>query len=206
MIHYLGVGLLLGLSAGLSPGPLTTLVISETLMHDVRAGVKVALAPLITDFPIVVLSVFILSRLSGFNTVLGLISFVGGAVVLMMGVKGMKVKPGDAQSAARPSRSFSKGILVNFLSPHPYLFWLSVGAPKMTEAWRASGPVSPALFLAGFYLLLIGSKVGLAVLAGKFKSVLSGPLYLFTMRFLGGLLCLLALVLFKDGLVMLNIL
>ncbi|MBT4876955.1 MAG: LysE family translocator, partial [Desulfobacula sp.] len=46
MIHYLTIGMVLGLSAGLAPGPLLTLVISETLLHDIRAGIKVAMAPL----------------------------------------------------------------------------------------------------------------------------------------------------------------
>jgi threonine/homoserine/homoserine lactone efflux protein len=31
-------------------------------------------------------------------------------------------------------KSLTKGILANALSPHPYLFWLSVGAPTMSKA------------------------------------------------------------------------
>ena len=82
MIHYLTIGTILGLSAGLTPGPLLTVVISETILHDIRAGIKVAIAPLITDAPIIVLTVFILSRLSGFQGILGVISLVGGVLVL----------------------------------------------------------------------------------------------------------------------------
>ncbi|NCD26558.1 MAG: hypothetical protein EOL86_13335, partial [Deltaproteobacteria bacterium] len=48
-------GLVLGLSAGLSPGPLLTLMLSETLRHGVRAGLLVAVAPLISDLPIIIL-------------------------------------------------------------------------------------------------------------------------------------------------------
>ena len=47
MIDFLTIGAALGLSAGLAPGPLLTLVISETLQHGVKSGVKVALAPVI---------------------------------------------------------------------------------------------------------------------------------------------------------------
>ena len=50
MLHFLTLGTVLGLSAGLAPGPLLTLVISETLQHDIRAGIKVAVAPFITGF------------------------------------------------------------------------------------------------------------------------------------------------------------
>lgn len=45
MIYYLTFGSILGLSAGMSPGPLFALVISETIAHDIRAGIKVALVP-----------------------------------------------------------------------------------------------------------------------------------------------------------------
>jgi threonine/homoserine/homoserine lactone efflux protein len=79
MISYLTIGTLLGLSAGFTPGPLLTLVISETLQHDAKAGVKVALAPIATDLPIIILTVFILGRLSNFQAILGAISLAGGA-------------------------------------------------------------------------------------------------------------------------------
>ena len=116
MIHFFTIGALLGLSAGLAPGPLLTLVISETIMHDIRAGIKVALAPLITDLPIVVLTVFILSRLSEFNTVLGIISLVGGVLVMVMGINGIKTKGLDVKIEQSKPRSLLKGTLVNVLS------------------------------------------------------------------------------------------
>ena len=61
---FLLSGILLGLSGGLTPGPLLTLVVSETLCHDIEAGIKVALAPLITDTPIVLVTVYVLNRLA----------------------------------------------------------------------------------------------------------------------------------------------
>ena len=205
MLHYLTIGSILGLSAGLAPGPLLALVVSETIAHDIRAGIKVALAPLVTDLPIIVLTVFILSRLSGFHGILGVISLAGGVLVLVMGIQGIKTKGValDIQKA-RP-RSLTKGILVNMLSPHPYLFWLSVGAPTMTRA-KEQHILAAAAFVVSFYFLLVGSKITLAVLVGKSKKVLTGRVYIYTMKFLGFALCGLAVFLFKDGLSLLKIL
>ncbi len=205
MIHYLIVGSILGLSAGLAPGPLLTLVISETLLHDIKAGIKVALAPLVTDLPIVILSVFILSRLSGFHSILGVISIVGGLLVLTMGIGGLKATGLKVDIKKAKPRSLAKGILVNLLSPHPYLFWLSVGAPTMTRAYNQHILVA-ALFIVGFYFLLIGSKIVLAVLVGKSKKFLQGRVYIYTMKLLGLALCVLSFFLFKEGLVLLKIL
>jgi len=205
MVHYLIVGIILGLSAGLAPGPLLTLVVSETLLHDVRAGIKVALAPLVTDPPIIVLTVFILSRLSGFHGILGIISLVGGIVVLGMGIQSMKTKGQTVDIQKLKPNSLAKGILVNFLSPHPYLFWLSVGAPTMTRA-KEQHVLAAAAFVISFYVLLVGAKIVLAILAGKSKTFLKGRAYIYTMKFLGLALCALAVFLFKDGLSLLGVL
>lgn len=66
MIEFLSTGTLLGLAAGFSPGPLLVLVISETLRHSVKEGVKVSIAPIITDTPILLVALFVLTQLSIF--------------------------------------------------------------------------------------------------------------------------------------------
>ncbi|MDY6953588.1 MAG: LysE family translocator, partial [Thermodesulfobacteriota bacterium] len=52
----LAIGIVLGLSAGFAPGPLLALVISQTLRHNAVEGLKVALAPLVTDLPIILIT------------------------------------------------------------------------------------------------------------------------------------------------------
>lgn len=204
MINYLTIGAILGLSAGFAPGPLLTLVISETLKHDIRSGIKVALAPFVTDLPIILLTLFILAKLSGFNNILGLISLAGGFLILFMGYQSLRTKGVELNLKETAPRSLTKGILVNILSPHPYLFWLSVGAPTMTRA-MSENIISPVAFISSFYFCLVGSKILLAVLVGKSKSFLKGNIYIYIMRFLGMVLCILAFVLFKDGLKLMGI-
>ncbi len=81
MISILITGTLLGLSAGVAPGPLLILVISETFQHDIKSGIKVAMAPIITDAPIIGITIVLLEKISAFSTVLGIISCVGGFFV-----------------------------------------------------------------------------------------------------------------------------
>ncbi len=205
MINYLTIGTILGLSAGFAPGPLLTLVISETIQHDMKSGIKVALAPFLTDLPIILLTLFILTRLSNFHNILGIISFVGGFVILYMGYKSLCTKGVELNLKEVKPKSLTKGVLVNVLSPHPYLFWFSVGAPTMTKA-MGQNIIAPIAFISSFYAFLVGSKILLAILVGKSKSFLEGNMYIYIMRFLGLVLCVLALVLFKDGLKLLKIL
>jgi len=204
MIHFLTIGTVLGLSAGFAPGPLLTLVISETLQHDIKSGVKVALAPIITDLPIIVLTLFILSKLSNFHSILGGISLIGGLFILFMGYQSIRTKGVEVNFKHIRIKSFTKGVLANALSPHPYLFWFSVGAPIMTKAISQNINAAVA-FIIIFYFFLVGSKILLAILIGKSKFLLSSNAYIFTMRFLGLVLCVLAIVLLHDGLNLLKI-
>jgi len=204
MINFLTIGIILGLSAGFAPGPLLTLVISETLQHDIKSGVKVALAPIITDLPIIILTLFILAKLSNFHNILGIISLTGGFFILFMGYESIRTKGVELNIQETKPQSLRKGILANALNPHPYLFWFSVGAPTMTEAMKQN-IIAPLAFISSFYALLVGSKILLAILVGKSKSFLSGNVYIYTLRFLGLILCVLAFALFLDGLKLLGI-
>jgi uncharacterized membrane protein YdcZ (DUF606 family) len=62
-----------------------------------------------------------------------------------------------------------------------------------------------AAFISSFYVLLIGSKILIAIAVGKSKSFLTDKTYIYTMRLLGTMLVLLALFLFRDGLHLLAI-
>ncbi len=204
MLTFLTTGIILGLSAGFAPGPILALVISETLNHDKRAGIKVALAPIITDLPIITLTLFILSKLSGFHNILGIISILGGCFILYLGSESIRTKGMTVRLNNDKPRSLQKGIIVNLLSPHPYLFWFSVGGPLTVKALQHS-MIAAASFIISFYVLLIGSKIIIAIAVGKSKSFLTDRTYIYTMRLLGTMLVLLALFLFRDGLRLLGI-
>lgn len=204
MTYYLTIGIILGLSAGFSPGPLLTLVISETLQHGIKSGIKIAVAPIITDLPIIIFSLLILNSLSNSHLILGIISLIGGFFILYMAYESLHTQGYKFNVQEVKSNSLTKGILANTLNPAPYLFWLSVGAPIMTKALDLN-IVALLIFISAFYTFLIGSKILLAILVGKSKSFLSGDVYIYIMRLLGLALGVLAFVLFIDGLKLLGI-
>jgi threonine/homoserine/homoserine lactone efflux protein len=205
MLTFLTAGIVLGLSAGFAPGPLLALVVSETLQHDRKAGVKVALAPVITDLPIIIFSLLVLAKLSRFQNILGIISVIGAFFILYLGITNMKIKGVQIDADSPPQKSLQKGILVNALSPHPYLFWLTVGGPTTIKALDFS-LLAAIGFVVCFYVLLVGSKILLAMLVSRSRSFLQQNTYILTMRLLGLILILLAGYLFQDGLQLLLIL
>jgi threonine/homoserine/homoserine lactone efflux protein len=198
MVEHLGQGTLLGLVAGLSPGPMLVLVIAETLRYNIPAGLKVSVAPLITDAPIILLSLFIFSPLSGFRLALGLISLIGGCFLLYLASESLRCRGIETRRFQDSSRSLSKAVAVNFLNPNPYLFWFSVGAPLTAKAWDG-GSLPVIAFLGSFYLFLVGSKMVLAMAVGRSRRFLQGRTYIWLMRMLGGLLVLFSVLFFKDA-------
>ncbi len=205
MLHFLTIGMVLGLSAGFAPGPLLMLVISETLRHGTRAGITVALAPVITDLPIILVTLVLLMKLAGYQAVLGIISLTGSLFVLYTAYATIRIQAVELVLPEDQPRSLAKGVLTNLLSPHPYLFWISVGAPLLYKS-LSIGLSAFCSFLAGFYLSLVGAKILLAISIGRSRQLLRGRLYLYTMRLLGLLLALFAIMLFKDGLQLLHLL
>lgn len=205
MSGYILIGALLGLSAGFAPGPLMTLVISETLQHGVSNGIKVAIVPVITDLPVIIVTFYLSARLTELDHILGMVSLAGGFFILYLAGNNLRTVAVavDINNLPRP-RSIMKGILTNILSPHPYMFWLTVGAPVLGNAMKESF-IYALVFVAVFYACLVGSKILLAVITGKSRAFLAGKAYIYTMKLLGVLLCVFSILLFHDGLRLLGV-
>ncbi len=202
-LAYLLPGLAFGLSAGISPGPLLTLVMTQTLKHGVREGVKVSLAPLLTDLPIIIVALFILDRLTSLDPVLGAISLFGAGYLLYLGYESLMFKGDMPSDQAEAPHSIRKGIVANFLNPSPYMFWFSIGGPLMLKAFNF-GLIAAVLFIVPFYCLLVGAKCMVAIAAGRSRHFLRSRYYIYTVRGLGLVLGLFGLLFVKDALVYFN--
>ncbi len=198
LLDMLGRGSLLGVAAGFSPGPLTLLVISETLRHGLRSGLQVAIAPILTDIPIILLAILVLERLSGWPLALGVVSLAGGAFLLWLGYGSMRVGGVEISSAGDGPHSIRRGIAINLLNPNPYVFWISVGVPTILGALSISY-AHAAAFLGAFFFFIVGSKALLARLVHGSRAFMKGGIYLGVMRLLGALLMVYGILLLGDG-------
>ena len=88
--------------------------------------------------------------------------------------------------------SFKKGIITNVLSPHPYIFWFSVGGTIVFDAYKVN-LFAPIIFVASFYICLVGSKVLVAVITEKSRAFLTSQAYIWTTRALGIILLFFAI-------------
>ena len=203
MLKVLLAGGALGLAAGFAPGPLLTMVISQTISHGFREGVKTAFSPIITDLPIVLVSTLLVSGFYGLKSVLGLVSITGGLLLVYLAYENITVSQLGVSDVIGKPRSLFKGALINALSPHPYLFWITVGSPLLLAAYAQSA-MDAGAFVVGFYSCLIGAKIILAYMVLRSHRFLSGGAYRWLMRALGIALLIFAVFMFRDGFALLS--
>lgn len=196
-LTLLGSGL--GLAAGLSPGPLLTLLVAVSIERGFQAGLRVAIAPLLTDAPIVALALLLLKDLP--EAFLGGLTLLGGLFVASLGVKAVRRKdlePPAEEISSTATRDLWQGAVVNFLNPQPWVFWMSVGAPTLVSGWRQN-PFDAIGYLAGFYGFIVGSKIALAWLAARSAHTLRGAWFSRALKFCGLLLLVLGVLLCYRG-------
>jgi threonine/homoserine/homoserine lactone efflux protein len=191
------IGITLGLSAGLAPGPLQTLILSETLAHGKSGGLRVAISPLLTDAPIVALSLFFLSRIATFEPALGVLSFLGAGFLIWLALSQLKRQENPKRRQILTG-SLARGVLANFLNPHPYLFWITVGGPFIL-ATSGRGISAAPLFIFGFYTALIGAFVVFALLTDRFRDGIGDRAQALIVRILSAVLLMFAVFLLVEG-------
>ena len=97
------------------------------MVHGTREGIKVALAPLVTDAPILLAAWLVLSRLEGRSWALGIVALAGAVMLTRYAFDCFTPPPPETVGSGRAPHSLGRGVVANFLNPHPYLFWLTVG-------------------------------------------------------------------------------
>jgi threonine/homoserine/homoserine lactone efflux protein len=174
MLTYLILGTTYAFAAAVEPGPLQTYLISQTLSHGWRRTLPAAFSPLISDGPVIVLVLLVLSRIPVWLAQ-GL-RLAGGVFVLYLAWGAVKAwRRHDAQDTPRaPStrQSLLRAALVNVLNPNPYISWSLVLGPLLLKAWRET-PAHGVALLAAFYGTMVLSLAGTIALFAAARNL--GP-------------------------------
>lgn len=164
---YLVQGIGYGLAAASQPGPFQTYLISQTLTRGWRRTLPAALAPLVSDGPIILICVLVLTQVPAWLQ--RLLYIAGGLFILYLAAGSFKAWKNFQMStdapAATESQSVLKAALMNALSPGPYIFWTLVTGPILLRGWREL-PAFGISFLLGFYATLVLSLVAIILVFG----------------------------------------
>ncbi len=172
---------MIGLAAGISPGPLSVLVMQQTLEHGLCQGVKFIMAPLRTACPIILLSLGLLSYFSGAEYFIAVISLLGGVYLFYL-AKGMLFSSGLAASGDPGGAIGLSGMLkVNLLNPNPYMFWITIGGAYFDN----DKPLVTVGFVLILLITIVTSKSLIACVTSVFREQVKGAVYLWITRGLG---------------------
>ncbi len=170
MIVYLLQGLGYGGTAAAQPGPFQAYLLAQTLKNGLRSTLVAAFAPLLSDGPIVLLVLLVLTQMP--DWFVSVLRFAGGFFLLYLAYKayrsGQMVVGEDTAVSPPPThkkQSIREAALMNMLSPNVYLFWSTIAGPIFLDGWQQA-PAYGLAFLLGFYGALIGGFMGFVLLFG----------------------------------------
>lgn len=159
------LGSLLGLFSGVVPGPFSALIAATALRQGFRAGVWIAVVPLVSEAAVLVLTALFLSGLP--EGVLRWMGLLGGVFVFYLARRTWeesRERP-EAEALTGSTRRILEGALLAILSPAPWVFWLLVGSPLFLAAWH-QGWGHALAFFGSFLFFLVGIHLGVAAAAG----------------------------------------
>lgn len=162
MFTFIIQGLSLGLTAAASPGAFQAFLVAQTLSGGPQRGSVVAVSPLLSDPPVVLVILLLLDQLP--KQFLRLVSLLGGvfALYLFWGLlRKLRQNSYSGLQTETPRGDGSilwRAALLNALSPGVYTFWILVNGPLLLDALRQSWSFGAA-FLIGFYTAFIGGML-----------------------------------------------
>lgn len=171
---YIIQGIVYGFAAAAQPGPFQTYLISQSLLKGWRKSVIGALAPLVSDGPIITLCLVVLSQVP--DWLKRFLYIAGGLFILYLAygayISWKNFDPHLPSAEMGNQQGILKAALMNVLSPGPYIFWTLVTGPILIAGWRET-PLNGISFLLGFYITMISSLAMIIIVFGSARQL--GP-------------------------------
>ena len=120
-----------------------------------------AAAPIFTDGPLIIVSLFFAGWMAPEPSVLLLISALGALFLTKMGLECFTLELPDPDMEGDATGSFKRGVLTNLLNPNVYVFWFLIGGPLMATAAEQE-PIAPVIYAIAFLLSIILVKAAIA--------------------------------------------
>jgi threonine/homoserine/homoserine lactone efflux protein len=167
MINYLMLGVTFAFAAGVQPGPLQTYIISQTIKRGWRATLPASFAPVLSDGPILVLVLFLLSTVP--DTFIIFLRLAGGLFLLFLSYNAFKTwrryNPDEQRIEEPEAKTLMSAVVVNLLNPNPYIGWSLVMGPLFMKGW-GEAPANGISLIVGFYSTIVITLAGTIILFG----------------------------------------
>jgi threonine/homoserine/homoserine lactone efflux protein len=126
------IGFVLGLTGAMAPGPLLTVTITQSAKKGGLVGPLIVLGHGILELALLLLIVFGLGNILHNNVLFAVISFLGGIVLIYMGlgaIKGLKgyTLTSGVDTEGKELHPVLSGIIVSISNPYWFIWWVTIG-------------------------------------------------------------------------------
>jgi len=150
-IALVAIGLVVGLSGAVIPGPLLAFTLFDTSKKGRITGHHVMMGHVLWEFGVILLI------LLGFGWIIlrnsAIIYLVGGVVLIIMGINMIRSKGGEVKmDEARVNSSLGGGIFYTAFNPTQPVWWATAGLALLLKGLEVMGILGVVLVTAGHWL------------------------------------------------------
>lgn len=197
-IFLLLIGLTVGFTGAILPGPLLVFTVERVLKYNFKEGIKVVLGHIIIE-ALVILSILvgidkILNLAGNLEFTLKIFSLIGGVALIIMGAHLFSASfrydlPIEVQDTKVRHRygAILGGIFFTAFNPTFPIWWTTIGIPLLSRAVLA-GIIGVAALITGHWLADLIWYMSVSVAVAKGKKIINKTAYHTVIKILGVLL------------------
>lgn len=171
VIEVLWLGLLLGVGAALSVGPIFVVIVQQAATSGFGAAFRVILGSATADLLLLVPALAFAWIIRSLERGALWVGTVGALFLLWLAWQAARDAVSlwreDHQLATDGRWAFWKGVAGNLANPLTWTFWLATGTPAMLAAQRSAGPAGLVLFTATWFLVASGLEAVIALAVAR---------------------------------------
>jgi threonine/homoserine/homoserine lactone efflux protein len=177
ILSTLILGLLIGFTGALAPGPTLVATINASLAGDWKAGLKVSLGHIVIETAIFFLIILGLASVAQPYTTA--IAVIGGIALIIFGILTISgsstasLSTAPSQVAADP---YMAGLLTSAANPYFWVWWLSVGSALLISS-LAGGFLFAVVFMIGHWGADVSWYVFVSTGVSKGRTILEDTTY-----------------------------
>ncbi len=171
MNEVLWLGLLLGVGAAFSVGPIFVTIVQEAATRGFGSSFRVILGSATADALLLIPALAFSWLIASIAAASLWISLLGAAFFVYLGIEAIR----DARRlwinkcppTAAEGWSFWKGVIGNLANPLTWTFWLATGTPTMLHAYNVGGWMGLLLFTVVWFVVASGLEALLALVIAR---------------------------------------
>jgi threonine/homoserine/homoserine lactone efflux protein len=186
-----GLGLLFGMGAGLTVGPIFITIVHEALTRGLAAALRVIVGSAVADVLLLIPAVAASWAIARIESLTGVIALAGAAYFVFLSAAALRDsrrmwRSGDLKAPRSGGWAFGKGVLGNLLNPLSWTFWLATGTPTMVRVYQRAEWPGLVVFTAVWFGVAMAVEATVALFIVRARRVI-GPRQLAVLQAAGAL-------------------